>query len=314
MNTLREGLERKKGEIQKVVKNGMFLHIPVIKPIDSPDQQFVKEAVERRRQYIATISGHMVALVTRIREIQSASAEEKSARFKELKGLEDELLIHLNSEEELLASAARQAYALAMVSTLPLDKRAVIETIRGSNNRLPGLLDLKILEPVGDAKNVFTVKVYGDTYKVGGSRDFATKLAENLSIGAAHAAKAAHELYHSEAKGLKAQATISVAEMLEKKPGRLFLTAPDVRDGDRFLPGGVLLAESNGEVIKVLQVRGHFHRTMTEIAEAKIFVFVESLNRERFGFEGSRLSDEKFRLCRILHAVLRRGIVEALAK
>jgi len=284
---------------------------PAPNDVRIPTINKVKEtaAVAEKRQYIVDIPAHVRGLVNRIRHIQMASLEEQAIYSSELKALEDEVLVHLNSDDELLKSAARQAYALAVVSTLPPDKRAVIETIKGNDNRLPGLLDLKILEPVGDAKNVFTVKVYGDTYKVGGSRDFAMKLAENLSAGAAHAAKAAHELYHSEAEGLKAQATISVAEMLVKKPGRLFLAVSDLRDGNRFLSGGALLAESDGKAIKVLQARGHFQRTMIEIAEAEIFVFVESLNRERF--ESGGLSDEIFRLCRILHAILRRGIAEA---
>ncbi len=287
-----------------------------------PTIRSIKEtvAVAEKRQYIADIPAHIGALVNRIRLIQMASPEERAIRSKELKDLEDEVLAHLNSDDELLKSAARQAYAMAMVSTLPPDKRLVAETISNSNrsSRLPGLLEIKILEQVTDTEaktngGTVTIKVYGDTYKVGGSWDFAAKLAENLSIRAANAAKAAHEFYHGEVGALKAQTTISVADSVaetqDRKSGRFFLSISDAKSGDRFLPGGALLAESNGEEIKVLQARGHFRRIMTEIAEAKAFVSVDSLNRERF--EGGGLSDEKFRLCRILHAVLRRGIAEA---
>lgn len=286
---------------------------PAPNDVRIPTINKVKEtaAVAEKRQYIVDIPDHIRGLVNRIRHIQMASLEEQAICSSELKALEDEVLAHLNSGDELLKSAACQAYATAMVETLPADKRLVVETIKGnSNSRLPGLLSLKILEPAGDAKNVFTVKVYGDTYKVGGSRDFATKLAENLSAGAAHAAKIAYEFYHSEVEGLKAQATISVAELLVKKPGRVFMTVSDVKDGSRFLPGGALLAESDGRTVEVVKTVGHFARIMSEIAEAGMFVSIESLSHERPEL-AKRLPEDAFRRVRILHAVLRRGIAEA---
>jgi len=275
----------------------------------------VKEtvAVAEKRQYIVDIPYHIRGLVNRIRHIQMASLEEQAICSSELKALEDEVLAHLNSGDELLKSAACQAYAIAMVETLPPNKRLVMETIKSNGNRLPGLLGLKILEPVGDAKNVFTVKIYGDTYKVGGSRDFAAKLAENLSAGAAHAAKIAYEFYHSEVEGLKAQATISVAELLVKKPGRVFMTVSDVKDGSRFLPGGALLAESDGRTVEVVKTVGHFARIMSEIAEAGMFVSIESLSHERPEL-AKRLPEDAFRRVRILHAVLRRGIAAETQK
>jgi len=275
----------------------------------------VKEtvAVAKKRQYIVDIPYHIRGLVNRIRHIQMASLEEQAICSSELKALEDEVLAHLNSGDELLKSAACQAYAIAMVETLPPNKRLVMETIKSNGNRLPGLLGLKILEPVGDAKNVFTVKIYGDTYKVGGSRDFAAKLAENLSAGVAHAAKIAYEFYHSEVEGLKAQATISVAELLVKKPGRVFMTVSDVKDGSRFLPGGALLAESDGRTVEVVKTVGHFARIMSEIAEAGMFVSIESLSHERPEL-AKRLPEDAFRRVRIFHAILRRGIAAETQK
>ncbi len=298
----------------KVAAFNLMLKIPPIRKkveITAEERQVIDQAVATRRQYLEDISGHMAGLVARLREIQMASLEEQSVRSGEFRELEEEMLIHLNSGEELLASAARQAYALAMVSTLPADKRLVIGTIKSNgNSRLPGLLDLKILEPVGDAKNVFTVKIYGDTYKVRGNRSFTAKLAEDLSEGAANAAKAAHEFYHSEVAALKAQATISVTELLVEKPGRVFMTVSDVKDGDRFLPGGALLAESDGKNVKVLKACGHFQRVMTEITEAGTFITINFLSRERLDL-AKRLPNDKFRQARILHAVLRRGVAEA---
>lgn len=284
--------------------------IPVIRKVKETT------AVSEKRQYIADIPAHMSDLVSQVRHIQMASLEEQAIRSSELKALEDEVLAHLSSGEELLANAARQAYALAMVSTLPLDKRIVMQTIKSNgNSRLPGLFDLKILiEPVGDAKkNSITVKIYNDTYKVNGSRDFAIKLVRDLSAGAARAAKAAHEFYHGEVAALKVQATISIAELKSRKSGRIFLDVSDLKEGTRFLPGGSLLAESDGKVIKVIQASGHFRHVMAEMAEAGTFVPIESLGQERVEL-AKRLPEDAFRRVRILHAVLRRGIAEARAK
>lgn len=294
--------------------------LPAPNDVRIPTIHKVKEtaAVAEKRQYIVDVPDHMAGLVARIRGIRGASVEEQDIRSKELKQLEDEVLAHLNSEEELLASVARQNYALAMVSTLPNDKRVVMDTIKGNeNSRLPGLLELKVLELVADESPkgaMTTIKVYGKTYKVNGGRDFATKLIEALSTGAACAAKAAHEFYHGEVAAFKTKATVSVAEMRERIPGRFFLDVPDLKeDGGKFLPGGALLAESDGRMIKVVQACGHFQRIITEIAEAGAFVPIESLSRERLELT-KRLSEDAFRRVRILHAVLRRGIVEAQAE
>ena len=296
---------------------GLALRIPTIKKIETiaVEQEAIDKAVADARQYLTDILDHMAGLVARIRGIQAASSEERTIRSKELKALEDEVLAHLSSGEELLANAARQAYALAMVSTLPLDKRIVMQTIKSNgSSRLPGLLDLKILvEPVGDTKNAVTVKVYGNTYKVGGSKNFAIKLVRVLATGASRAAKAAHELYHDEVVVLKAQATISIAELKSRKIGRIFLDVSDLKEGERFLPGGSLLAESDGKTVKIIQACGHFRHVMTEMAEAGTFVPVESLGHERMELV-KRLPEDAFRRVRILHAVLRRGIAEARAK
>ncbi len=206
----------------------MILRVPVIRKIETTaaKQEIIDKAVAEARQYIADIPNHMESLVSRIRKIRAASPEEQAIRSGELKALEDEVLAHLNSGEELLANAARRAHDLAVDSTLSF------------------------------------------------------------------------------------LANISVAEMLTRKPGRVFMNISDTRDGKRFLPGGRLLVESDGKVVKVVEAYGNFQRIITEIAEAKTFVLVETLSRERFGDSG-RIPEEKFRLCRILHAVLRRGVAEA---
>ena len=296
---------------------GLTPRVPKINKVEFlvAEQEVISKAVTDARQYLADIPDHMAGLVARIRGIRATSPEEQAIRSSEFKVLEDEVIAHLEVEDELLGGAARQAFATAMVSTLPPDKRIVMETIKGNSSRLPGLLGLKVLElAVGDAKNAVTVKVYGETYKVNGGRDFATKLIEALSAGATRAAKAAHELFHGQVADLKLQATISVVELLARKSGIFFLLVPDLKeDGGKFLPGGALLAESDGRMIKAFQARGHFHRIMAEIAEAGAFVPIESLSRERLELT-KRLSEDAFRRVRILHAVLRRGIAEARAE
>lgn len=199
---------------------------PAPNDVRIPTIRSIKEttAVSEKRQYIADIPAHMAGLVVRIRGIQKASPEERTIRSKEFKELEDEALVHLNSDDELLKSAARRAHDLAMDSTLSL------------------------------------------------------------------------------------LANISVAEMLTRKSGRVFMNVPDTRDGKRFLPGGRLLMESNGKVAKVVEAYGNFQRIMTEIAEAGVFVPIESLSRERL--ELTKRLDAFWRV-RILHAILRRGIAEA---
>jgi len=319
MDSIKGAMEKAGKKVQEIVRTNMVLRVPPIKKVETTaeKQEIIAEAVARWRQYLAEIPGHMAELVSRIRKIQGApSPEERALCSRELRALEEEVLAHLNSEEELLRNAAIQAYALAMVATLPLDKRAVVGTIQGENHsRLPGLVEVRILAPVDREKvkdDVSVVKVYGDTYKVGGNRDFATKLAETLSAGAANAAKAAHERYHGQVAVLKARVTLSIAETYEGKSGCLFLEVPDKREGDKFFSGGALLMVSDGKKVEVLQAVGHFQKVLEEIRDAGVGVTVESL---KSGKIGDYIPDkEEYRRTKTLHAILCRGLAEAQAQ
>ena len=298
--------------VDKAVK-GLTLRVPTIKKVETTaeKQEVIDKAVADVRNYLAVIPSHMGDLVNRIRGIRGASPEERAVRADELKQLEDETLTHLNSEEELLRDAARQAYAMAMASTAPPNKRLVVEVIEGGEfSRLPGLLELKMLEPVTGESPKGAIKVYGKTYKVNGRREFSDKLAEAITAAATRAAEKAREWYKEEISELREAATMTVADLLAGKSGRVFMTAQDVKSNDHFLPGGALLAESDGTKVKALEARGHFQRVVSEIAEAGRTVPVSSLAEEKLDL-GKRLPEDVFRHCRILHAVLRRGIFEA---
>jgi len=304
-------LKTKKPPAVKVID----IKVPSIKKVQvTAKKEEIDRVAEDIRRYLAEIPEHMMNLVGRIREIQEAPYEKWILQADELRKLEDEVLSHLNTEKGSLLTAACQAYARAMVATLPADKRAVIETIKGGEkSRLPGLIKIGILEPTKDPQYDIFVKVYGDSYKVVGGRDFALQIAEKLSDGASCAAKAAHDQYHGIVESLKAQATISVVKLLARKPGKFFLAVPDVKDEDKFLPGGALLAEGDGETVQAVAAIGHFSKVMSEIIEAETFVSVGSLGQERVVL-AKRLPEDAFRRIRILHAVLRRGLAAEFAR
>lgn len=290
---------------KKKREEGMVIVVPEIRDVrPAAKPEAISRAVEEARKYLTVIPNHMLGLVNRIREIQTASVEEKAIRQKEFQNLVSEVLSHLNSQTKLLASAACQAYALAMVSTLPADKRLVEALLRGSKDSgLPGLLELKFLEQVKtESGNAVHVKVYGNIYRINGARDFSKKLANAIVEGATRASKAAHDLYHGEVEGLKAQGTISIAELLAGKPGEVFMNVPDDKTGEKFLSGGALLAKSNGAFITTSLAVGHFQRIMTEIADSEVAISVDSLKEGRIEAGG---------MARIFHAILRRGIAKA---
>ncbi|MDO8443442.1 MAG: hypothetical protein Q7S78_00380 [Candidatus Azambacteria bacterium] len=316
MSTIQEAMENpgklktKKPPAVKVID----IVVPSIKKVKlTAKKEDIDQTAADIRGYLAEIPIHMADLVGRMREIQSATLEEWLIRTDEFRKLEDEVLSHLNADGGPLLTAARQAYALAMVETLLADKKAVIETIKGGGkSRLPSLIKAGILEPTKEPKYDIVVKVYGDSYKVIGGRDFALKIAETLSDKASKAAKAAHDKYHDAVAGLKAQTTITVVELLARKPGKFFLEVPDVKDEEKFLPGGTILAESDGKAIQVVTAVGHFSRIMEEIKKAATFISIESLSQERLNLV-KRLPEDAFRRIRILHAVLRRGLAAEFA-
>ena len=314
----KDALAKKEFKEVKVVEKaakGLTLRIPTIKKVETTaeKQEVIDKAVQDVRNYLTVIPSHMGDLVSRARGIRGASKEERAVRADELKELEAEVLAHLNSEEELLRDAARQAYAMAMASTAPPNKRLVVEVIEGGEfSRLPGLLEFRMLEPVTDesTKGAMTIKVYGKTYRVNGRREWANKLAEVITAAATRAAERAREWYKEEISGLEEAATITLADLLAEKPGRVFVTVSDVKNGVQFMPGGALLIESDGTKVKTLEARGHFQRVLSEIAEAGSTIPVSSLSKEKL-YLGKSLPEDVFRHCQILHAILRRGVAEA---
>ena len=303
MGTLQDELKKNGKKVENVVNNPLNLRIPTIKKVEvTAEQDAIDKAVAGARQYIADIPGHMAGLVSRIQAIQGTSSEERAIRSKELKDLEEEVLAHLGAEDKLLGEAARQAYVMATIATLLPDEQAILAAIDG-NSRLPGLLALGVLSGADDKKNTNIVKVFGKIYAVNSNK--ATEIVHKIR-------KVVGEAYGNKIAEIKAKATISVAELLAGKSGRVFINAPDEKINDRFLPGGVLLVQSDGKVIRVVEFLGHFQQLMPEITEAGTFFPVDSLNRERLEL-AKRLSDDKFRKARILHAVLRRGVATELA-
>ncbi|MCX6813343.1 MAG: hypothetical protein NTV77_02605 [Candidatus Azambacteria bacterium] len=119
------------------------------------------------------------------------------------------------------------------------------------------------------------------------------------------AAKKAHEIAN-----MRALANISVAEISANKQGKTFLVISDLDNGRKFLPGGVLLAESDGKAVRTVKAVGGFQKIMEEIIESRVFIPVWALNSRYFD-KPANMAEEKFRLARILHAILRQGIAEA---
>lgn len=300
MKTLQEGLEKNGNKIGKIVNSPLNLRIPTIKKVEvTAEQKVIDEVVVAARQYIAEISEHMAGLVSRVNAILVASSEERAIRARELKELEEEILAHLGAEDKLLGEAAKQAYVMAVTATLRSDERAILAVINGDAH-LPGLLKIGALsEMVDDRKVATTVKVFGKTYAVNGGR--AQEIAGKLR-------KLVGEAYGNKIEAIKAKATISVAELLAGKSGHAFINAPDGKDGDRFLPGGVLLVQSDGKTVRVLEFLGHFQKIMAEIFEEKTFLLVKSLSEEHL-FLGEKMPENTRRHVKILHSILRRGIV-----
>ena len=301
MGTLEEGLRKNGKKISEIVNNPLNLRIPLIKKVEeTAEQKDIDRAVVNARQYVADIPGHMRYLVARIQAIQATSSEERAIREKELRELEEEVLAHLDANG-ITGEAARQAYVMAIIATLRSDEPAILAGINGDSH-LPGLLKLGALsEMVDDRKVATTVKVFGKTYAVNGGA--AMEIANKLR-------KLVGEAYGNKIEAIKAKATISVADLLAGKSGRAFINAPDGKDGDRFLPGGVLLVQSDGKVVRVLEFLGHFQKIMAEIFEAKTFLMVKSLNESHL-ILGDKDPKSIRKHLKILHAVLRRGIIEA---
>jgi len=114
---------------------------------------------------------------------------------------------------------------------------------------------------------------------------------------------------------ISASADISVNGLFAKKPGKVFLNVPDMDNGKEFLRGGVLLAESDGKVVRAFKtsINSGFQKIMEEVIESKVFVPIWAISSGHFN-KPANMSDEKFRLAWILHAVLRRGLAAEFAR
>lgn len=290
------------------------LRIPMIRRVETTAEkrEVLDKAVAEVRQYIAAIPDHMSDLVARVETINGVSHEERAIRANEFKELESEVLTHLNSEEEILRSAARWAYAKALVANAKPSRWNVLAVLKGRKlSELPGLINLGIAaEVVGEPeKNKASAKIYGATYIFNGRRDEASALAESLKDLATRSAAIAREYWGGVVDGIEDQATEkNPLQLREDVAGRFAISVPDDKSGEKVLLGGILLVESDGKNVKILQAAGHFQRIMEEIRDAGTFVAVSSLSEDRLPFIPDK---ELFWRVRILHAVLRRGLEEA---
>lgn len=314
---MKDALEKKSVKAaQQVAKAAvLIMRIPTIRRMETTavKQEIVDKAVEQVRDYLSAINDHMSDLVARMEVINNASREERAVRGSELKELEAEVLTHLNGEEEMLRSAARWAYAKALVANAKPTPWSVLAVIGGRKlSELPGLIKLGMVsEVMGEPeRNKVSATVYGATYVFNGRRDEASALAEALIGLATRAAASAREYWDGIRDEILKQATVEDPLQLREEGavGRFAIPVPDDKFGNKVLLGGILLVESDGKNVKVLQAAGHIKRVMEEIRDADTFVSVSSLSEDRLPFIPDK---ELFRRVEILHAVLRRGLEEA---
>lgn len=303
MGNLKEELKKNGKKIEKIVNSPLNLRIPAISKVEvTAEQAAIDKAVAAARGYIAEIPGHMGGLVSRVQAIWIAPPEERAIRAKELKELEEEILAHLGAEDKLLGEAAKQAYVMAFLATLPANKEAILAVIR-RDAHLPGLLKLGVLREVdgADKNSMVTVKVFGKPYMVTGGR--VAEIAGKIR-------KIAGEAYGHEIEKIRSRADISIGELLAGKSGLVFISSPDGKSPERFLAGGNLLVKTDGREIRVVEFLGHFQKIMTEIKQTNIAIPIRSLSRDRLEL-AKRLPHNKFRLACIFHDILRRGVAEA---
>lgn len=300
METMKEQLSS--SEVQAIVVEEIA---PPMRNVEkTPDQ-----VIEKKQMYIANISEYMTEMVARVRTIRASSQEVRQIRSKEEQEIVAEILRHLSYKDELLRSRAIYAYAGAIIATLPSEpKMNDIKRVLFGENDLPGLLKLDMATETDKKGEAPIVKFDGRSFQMNGGQAAERANALKAAVRKACAAKVAE---------IKAKAKITKEGFLAGKPGVTFIDVPDEfvehpnsKDGKKFLGGGALLVRSDGKVVRPAEFLGHFQAIMTEIQEAEIFISVRQLHSERLSLP--EISSETFRLCRIFHSILRRGLAPEL--
>ena len=269
------------------------------------------QVIEKKQTYIANISEYMTEMVTRVRTIRTSSPEVRQICSKEEQEIVAEILRHLGYKDDLLRNRAVHAYADAIIATLPLEPE--MDDIRKAffgDNDLPGLLKLDMVTETEKKREASIVKVGGRSFQVNGGQ--AARRADALKA-------AVRKACINEVAKIKSKAKTTQEELLAGKPGIVFIDVPDefvgdpnAKEGKRFLGGGALLVKTNGKAIRAAEFFGHFQKIMTEISEADVFIPVVALRSDRLSLP--EISPKTFRLCRIFHAILRRGIAAETQK
>lgn len=274
---------------------------PPIRSVEKTSDQIL----EKKREYIANIPEHMTELVTRIRAIRASSPEVRQIRSKEEQAIVSEISLHLGYKDELLRSRATHAYADAIIATLPPEPEMNdIEKVFFGESDLPGLLKLDMATETDKKGEAPTVKFGGRNFRMNGGQATSRVNALKVAIKKAYAAEVAK---------IKSKAKTTKEELLAEKPGIVFISVPDefidhpnAKDGKQFLGGGALLVRTNGKAVRPAEFLGHFQKIMTEIHEADVFIPVTQLRSDRLSLP--EISPKVFRLCRIFHSILRRGL------
>lgn len=286
-----------------------------------------QEAEQKLRAFIGAVPAKMKEYLKVAWACLNGDSVHRGTYIREFKKVVEAVVAALGAKNSVAHDAAQEAYAFALVEMAPPRRWAINEMLAGptliDGQCLPGLLPCGFLversaeEVAEDAKNgIDHLRMYGKTYRIiAGSTGFSAKLKTLLESKAAQAAEDARDALMKRTQAIFAQTTpgLNLEKINRNSSGKLGLSIRDEVTVDtasgRTIThfGGVLLIESDGKRIKILDAAGKFTQKALAIRDAQRFLPANTLFSATLALQ-ERVPAEVYRDLRLFHRWLRRCI------
>lgn len=300
------------------------LGIPELVSVESIKEK--QEAEQKVRAFVDKVGETMDIYLEQAWFCLQGDEVRRSTYLKEFKKVSEAIHTAISAKHPVAQIAAKDAYALAMVRKAPATRGAIMAALVGpmlvDGQCLPGLVGLSFLDELSQEtlekfpeESAARIRLYGKTYRVNGTNAFQNAFKALLETKVAEAEKAATDQLMEKIRGIMGQSTpgISIQKIATGMPGKMGVSVPDETSGGTRHFGGVMLVESDGKHIKILEAVGKFAGKVNQLRELRRFLPVRTLLNERLTLT-ERVAEPVYKDLWLFHKLLRRVVESDLQR
>lgn len=295
--------------------------LPAFPVIEATEDKADKE--QAIRNWISEAPKHIDELTNRLMICLDGDEVHYDAHLKEYRKVEEALATLLNPGVASARATALDVYGVALATHVPTKKWLILAVLTGKlrqdKQAFPCMVGLGLaieVEKDTEQKQLSDTQLFLNDrlFEIRGksARRITSLLREKIALAREDAQDHFRELTNKLLN--QTDEGFNFEQLQSGKPGKLgFVVRDDKRGGYTFF-GGVLLIQSNGKEIQILDAIGRFAKRMIEIRDSNRRLQVHSLKWEKFG--GNNMPANEYKDLAAFWHVMKRSIESdaALAK